>query len=88
MLCEHLLAVESAVAASGARETFRGQAWTDNCREWVYFDCVLPIESLRADGLFDPAVVSVHANDDPRSGTEMGLVCVVHHDGVIGLLPG
>lgn len=87
MLCEHLRAVEAAVTAAGARETFRGQAWTDNCREWVYVDQVLPIDAFRADGLFDPAVVAVHDNADSRSGSERGLVCTVHHNGLMGPRP-
>ena len=33
--------------AAGIRETSRGQTWSENCREWVYFDCVLDLPSLR-----------------------------------------
>jgi hypothetical protein len=86
-VCEHLIEVERALAAAGHTETFRGQAWSDNCREWVYFDTVLDLEALRRDHHLDPAVVEDHRNEDPKSGTEQGLVCSVHHDGVIGLLP-
>lgn len=64
-----------------------GQPWTDNCRTWVYFDGVLPIDDLADRGLYDPTVVTVHANLDPRSGTERGLCCSVDHDGLMGLLP-
>ena len=85
MLCEHLLAVEAAVAATGVAETYRGQAWSDNCREWVYFDTVLDLDGLRASLDLDPCVEE-HENLDPKSGTERGLVCSVHHDGVIGRL--
>jgi hypothetical protein len=28
-VCEHLIAVERALAAAGHTETFRGQAWSD-----------------------------------------------------------
>jgi hypothetical protein len=85
VICEHLRDVEAAVVATGARETSRGQAWTDNCREWVYFDTHLDIAGLRATLDLDACVVE-HENTDPRSGTERGLVCTVHHDGVMGLL--
>ncbi len=84
MVCEHLRKVEVAVVASGATETFRGQAWTDNCREWVYFDRVLDLAGLRSRLDLDPCVVD-HENTDPKSGTERRLVCTQHHDGIIGL---
>jgi hypothetical protein len=85
-VCEHLIAVEQALAAAGYAETFRGQPWSDNCREWVYFDTVLDLDALRRDHDL-AAVVEDHRNRDPKSGTEQGLVCTVHHDGVIGRLP-
>lgn len=86
-MCAHLRAAEVAVHEAGLRETYRGQPWTDRCRTWVYFDGVVPITDLLDRGLYDPAVVTVHANLDQRSGTEMGLYCNEHHDGLMGLLP-
>jgi hypothetical protein len=86
MVCAHLAAVEAEVVASGAKETYRGQPWSDNCREWVYFDVVLDVDALRRRLKLAPCV-EVHENTDPRSGTERGLVCTRHQDGVIGLLP-
>ncbi|HUE72525.1 MAG TPA: hypothetical protein VMP01_16695 [Pirellulaceae bacterium] len=47
MACYHLRDVEQALLASGIRETFRGAAWSHNCREWVYFDCYLDLSELR-----------------------------------------
>ena len=85
-ICEHLAPVERWLAAHGFEETYRGQAWSDNCREWVYFDTVLDLAALRAQFALGPDVVD-HANLDTKSGTEQGLVCTVHHDGVIGRLP-
>ncbi len=41
MTCEHLRSLEQAMIAGGMRETFRGQAWSNDCREWVYFQCLL-----------------------------------------------
>ena len=40
-MCEHLQALENYLKAEKIPEIFRGQAWSDNCREWVYFDCIL-----------------------------------------------
>lgn len=85
-ICEHLAPVERWLADQGFEETYRGQAWSDNCREWVYFDTVLDMAGLRQQfGLGDE--IEDHANLDTKSGTEQGLVCKVHHDGVIGRLP-
>ena len=47
MVCEHLAALEAAILRAGVPETFRGQAWSQNCREWVYFACVLDRAALR-----------------------------------------
>ena len=41
MTCEHLRQLENEMIAAGVRQTCRGQAWTGNCREWVYSDCYL-----------------------------------------------
>jgi hypothetical protein len=34
-----------------------------------------------------PDCVEIHVNDDPRSGREKGLVCLVDHDGIVGCHP-
>jgi hypothetical protein len=47
MLCEHLQPLEKEILEAGIKETFRGEAWTKNCREWVYFDCYLDRESIK-----------------------------------------
>ena len=85
-MCEHLIDLDSYLKAKGIKETFRGQAWTDNCREWVYYDCLLDRESLRKR--FDlPAFVIDHTNDDNKSGMEAGFVCELCKDGVMGAHP-
>jgi hypothetical protein len=87
MTCQHLRKLEEAVLASGIAETYRGQAWTINCREWVYFACYLDQERIRQQ--FDlPTCVVGHVNDDSKSGRESGFVCMECHDGVIGLHRG
>lgn len=85
--CPHLAPLEAALTASGARETFRGQAWSDNCREWVYFDVVLDVEALQKRFPFGPEI-EIHENNDPRSGTERGFVCRNCNDGVMGAANG
>ncbi|MBN2135386.1 MAG: hypothetical protein JW737_06610 [Acidobacteria bacterium] len=87
MVCEHLRALEKDLIKAGIKETARGQVWTENCREWVYFDVVLDLESLSARFQFDKHI-TVHENLDPKSGTERGFYCTKCHDGIMGLIKG
>lgn len=85
MVCEHLAELEKALLASNVAVTFRGEAWSKNCREWVYFDVVLDVAALQKRFSF-PACVSVHENKDPKSGLERVFVCDACHDAVMGLV--
>jgi hypothetical protein len=86
MTCEHLIELERAVANAGFKETFRGAAWSVNCREWVYFDCVLPIEEIRR--VFKLAdCVKDHGHRGTHDGQEVGFVCEAHKDGIMGHHP-
>ena len=85
-MCEHLIELDNELKAKGIRETFRGRPWSDNCREWVYYDCILDLEKIRARYEF-PFFVESHVNDDNKSGMEAGFVCDLCKDGVIGLHP-
>jgi hypothetical protein len=84
MVCEHLVALETELAAMGVKETFRGQAWSKNCREWVYFDCYLDRESLRDRIPFDPCVLD-HDHLGTHDGQEAGFVCEIHKDAIMGV---
>ena len=83
MICEHLKQFEEELIARGIPETFRGQAWSHNCREWVYFQCYIDLATVRARMDFAACVVD-HINDDPKSGREQGFVCALHHDAIMG----
>jgi hypothetical protein len=87
MTCEHLHALETELLAAGIRETYRGTPWSQNCREWVYFDVVLDTSAL-ATRLNLPACVEVHENRDAKSGTERGFVCTRCDDAIMGRLSG
>ena len=66
--------------------TYRGQAWSKSCREWVYFDCVLDIDRIRAD--FDlVSCVEKHEHVGTHDGQELGLVCTICNDGIMGRHP-
>jgi hypothetical protein len=85
-VCEHLRALEDELVAAGRKIVYAGQPWTENCRYWITFDLVLDGEALK-NRLKLPDFVSIHVNDDPRSGREQGLVCDTCHDAVIGRHP-
>ena len=82
-MCRHLAPLEKELHRLGIKETYRGQPWSENCREWVYFDCYLDIENLRIR-LHIPDFVTHHRNDDQRSGTEEGFYCEKCKDGIMG----
>lgn len=86
MVCEHLRGLEAELAAAGHVETARGQVWTRNCREFVYFACVLDRESIRArldlaDCVEDTEHLGTH------EGSEYGFYCRECQDGVLGYHP-
>jgi len=84
ILCEHLQSLEADLLSAGIKEIFRGQAWSANCREWVYFDCVLNTQTLRRR-YYLPDFVIHSQNDDRKSGLEAGLVCTVCKDAIMGI---
>ena len=82
MTCEHLRGLEQAILAHGIRETFRGQSWSMNCREWVYFDCFIDAESVRSK--FPLAeCVQEHVHRGTHDGKERGFVCSQCNDGIM-----
>jgi hypothetical protein len=83
MICEHLRALEQAILARGIRETFRGKAWSQNCREWVYFDCFIDTAAVRRSIAF-PSCVVEHSHRGTHDGQERGFVCSHCHDAIMG----
>lgn len=83
MTCEHLQPLEQELIARGVRETFRGQAWSDNCREWVYFDCFLDLAAIRSRMAMAPCVKD-HEHRGTHDGSEQGFVCADCHDAIMG----
>ena len=86
MVCEHLRQLEAELIASGIQETYRGQVWSDNCREFVYFDCILDRQSIRkriafADSVKDSEYLGTHM------GSESGFYCEKCKDGIMGHHP-
>ena len=85
-MCEHLQPVTDYLKKESIPVTYRGQPWSKNCREWVYYDCVLKPEELKAKFGLERMVV-VHDYEDVKVGSELGLVCNECWDGVIGIHP-
>jgi hypothetical protein len=83
MTCEHLQAVEQAIIAQGIRETYRGQAWSSNCREWVYFDCYIDTAAVRQTFALADCVED-HVHRGTHDGQERGFTCSKCHDGIMG----
>ena len=83
MTCEHLQPLEQTIIARGIPETFRGQAWSLNCREWVYFDCYIDTDAV-SKAMSLPACVQVHAHRGTHDGQERGFVCATCHDAIMG----
>jgi hypothetical protein len=85
-MCIHLQPAEAYIKSKGIPEFWRGQPWTDNCREWIYFDCFFNPAELKAKLKLDECV-QVHDYFDIKAGSERGLVCDTCKDGVMGIHP-
>ncbi|NAY90971.1 hypothetical protein GTQ34_03480 [Muricauda sp. JGD-17] len=88
MTCEHLYPLEKELLENDIRENFRGQAWSKNCREWVYFDCVFTnLEKTKERFEMDDDIVEIHSHFGTHDGQEHGLFCTKCKDGIMGLNP-
>jgi hypothetical protein len=85
MTCEHLRSLELAILESGIRETSRGKAWSNNCREWVYFACHIDTAAVRAKYSLAPCIED-HKHRGTHDGSENGFVCSECHDALMGKL--
>jgi hypothetical protein len=83
MICEHLRPLEESMIKAGLLETYRGKVWSDNCREWVYFNCFIDTAAVRAS-LSLPKCVTDHAHRGTHDGQERGFVCSECHDAIMG----
>lgn len=84
MTCTHLIDLEREVLAKGIPELSRGQAWSWNCREWVYFQCYFERPSIRKRFNLTECVID-HQHRGTHDGAEAGFVCTEHHDGIMGV---
>ena len=88
MTCEHLNPLEKELSKAGIPEVFRGKAWSDNCREWVYYDCVFTnLEKTIARFNLNKEYVQIHSHLGTHDGHEHGLECAICKDGIMGKHP-
>jgi hypothetical protein len=86
VVCEHLQTADKYVRTQGAQVVSASRPWSANCRLWIYFDALLDCESL-IDGLSLSPCVQVHDHRGTHDGSERGIVCTIHHDGIMGPHP-
>lgn len=70
--------------AAGIKATFRGQAWSKNCREWVYFECYIDAAGVRQNFVLADCVKE-HSHRGTHDGQESGFVCRQCWDGIMGV---
>jgi hypothetical protein len=85
-LCEHLTPAEKYVRDHGGRVVSAGRPWSANCHVWVYFDTMLDSDRLIKGLGLDPCV-QAHDHRGTHDGSERGIVCTIHHDGLMGPHP-
>jgi hypothetical protein len=83
MVCEHLAELERALIDAQIPITYRGQPWTSDCREWVYFACWLDRPAIRARFALSTSVID-HDHRGTHDGQEAGLVCSACNDAIMG----
>jgi hypothetical protein len=85
-ICKHLLPVEEFLRGRGEKPVSCGRPWSENCHLWVGFDLVLDCEALLSSLSLD-SCVRIHDHRGTVEGSERGLVCLTHHDAIIGRRP-
>ena len=85
-MCKHLIELEKYIKNQRIKELFRGKAWSENCNEWVYYDCIMEIEKLQKNFAFDNCI-SIHECNDIKIANELGFYCNKCKDSIIGLNP-
>src|SRR5262245_45514366 len=84
MICEHLRPLELELIQAGYHETYRGQPWSANCREWDYFNCYFDKRSIHQRIAFAACVVD-HEHLGTHDGQKTGFVCSQCHDAIMGV---
>ncbi|MDN5211886.1 hypothetical protein QQ020_07480 [Fulvivirgaceae bacterium BMA12] len=88
MTCKHLSKLEQELIHKAIKITYRGQAWGDNCREWVYFECIfVDLEQTMKRLELNQEKLEIHSHYGTHDGQEHGLVCKSCKDAIMGIHP-
>jgi hypothetical protein len=82
-MCEHLIELENYIKNKNIKEIFRGKAWSENCREWAYYDCIFNINRLKEKFNLNNCV-TIHEYNDIKIANELGFYCNNCKDAIIG----
>ena len=85
-MCAHLKPVEDYLLSKGYKEIYRGQVWSNNCREWIYFNTVLQPKELINQFKLESFII-IHDYEDIKVGAELGLECTICKDAIMGYHP-
>lgn len=85
-ICDCLRPAVRDLIAAGAKVTYVGTPWSQNCRTWVYVDRVLDTDALRTKHTL-PLTITPHTHLGTHEGSEHGLVCTQHKDAIMGPPP-
>jgi hypothetical protein len=85
-MCRHLIKLDDYIKNNCVKELFRGKAWSKNCNEWVYYDCIINIDKIKQKMGFDDCV-KIHEYNDFRIANELGFYCNICKDGIMGFSP-
>lgn len=85
-MCIHLKSLEDFLKSENIAEVYRGQVWSKNCREWIYYDVILNPQKLKDKFHFDATII-IHDYKDIKVGSELGLVCTLCNDAIMGAHP-
>ncbi len=85
--CDHLRILERDLRARGFGIQYQGKSWWGDSRGvWVYFDCCLDADGIRASyGL--PPFVEYSEYDGKVAGQEAGFECPRCQSAVMGVHP-
>ena len=83
--CVHLQPIELWLRRAGHKVTYMGQAWSDNCRIWIYFDVVINRNKIK-DAMKLADCIEEHVHTGTHSGREAGFICRSCFDGVMGII--
>ena len=85
-MCKHLIEIDNYIRNMGIEELFRGKAWSENCNEWVYYNCIIDIKKLKEKFILNNCV-TIHEYNDSKVANELGFICNNCKDGIMGFSP-